>query len=191
MPSSRMPASSTRARSTARMAPAVSIWGSTQANSSPPIRATSSPARHVAVSSRPASSSTASPAWCPNVSLIVLKSSRSMIASVSMWPWRRARSTSPFRRAVNARRFARPVSGSVATSRSSSARVSAFDTAIVASSANAASRRSSAALNADGRAEPAARAPHRWPRVHSGAEMPLRRPASRTSEIESSGATIP
>ena len=102
-----------------------------------------------------------------------------------------ARSTSPFNRAVNARRFARPVSGSVATRRSSSARVSAFETAIVASSAKAARRRSSAVLNAKGRAEPAASAPHRCPRVHSGAAMPLRRPASRTSEMESSGATSP
>lgn len=47
-------------------------------NSSPPMRATKSSARRVECNRCAAARITASPAWCPNPSLIVLTLSRSM-----------------------------------------------------------------------------------------------------------------
>ena len=114
-----------------------------------------------------------------------------MIASASMWPWRRARSTSPLSRFVKARRLASPVRGSVCD------QPVELGAGLGVGDGDGRQLREGGQAALVGGAErgrpadPAVRAPHRRPRVHSGAAMPLRRPASSTSETESSGAASP
>ena len=82
------------------------------ANSSPPKRAAVSLARMLVPRRLPTSSRTRSPAAWPRLSLIVLKSSRSMkMTARPMWS-RRARATAWRTRSANSARFARPVTGS-------------------------------------------------------------------------------
>ena len=100
--------------------------GSSHANSSPPMRAITSDAR-VAERIRAARvRSVRSPSSWPWRSLTSLKWSRSSTATLSGAPVRRACSISASSRASNARRFARPVSGSVSARRVSSSRAAAL-----------------------------------------------------------------
>lgn len=98
-------------------APAASVSGSSNMNSSPPSRATVSCARTAAFSRIASSTSTPSPARCPRESLTSLKWSRSRNISATHWLARRAapRACSP--RSPSRARFGSPVSESKCASR--------------------------------------------------------------------------
>ena len=81
-------------------------------NSSPPMRDTVSTSRTQAHSRRAASSSTASPKRWPNLSLMVLKRSRSTIINATMFWLRLAWISACRRRSSSRRRLGNSVSGS-------------------------------------------------------------------------------
>ena len=85
---------------------------SSRANSSPPRRATASPGPASAASRRPTSHSTWSPAACPWVSLMSLKSSRSTYSTTTSAPVRRRAVRAASSRVSRKTRLPSPVSGS-------------------------------------------------------------------------------
>ena len=101
-------------------APPSSAPGRISANSSPPSRATVSVSRSSAVMRRATSPMRRSPAWCPKVSFISLKRSRSITRRASGVASRRAVRRACSRRSRSRDRFGRPVRVSCSACRSSS-----------------------------------------------------------------------
>jgi len=97
---------------TTRAASADSRSGSTTANSSPPSRATVSPARRQCCMRVPIARSSSSPEPWPSVSFTRLKRSRSTKSSPTCQSLRRACMSACSRRSRKSARFGSPVSGS-------------------------------------------------------------------------------
>ena len=164
-----------RNRSASARAPSAVVAGRSHANSSPPTRAITSDAR-VAERIRAARvRSVRSPSSWPWRSLTSLKWSRSSTATLSGAPVRRACSTSASSRASNARRFARPVSGSVSARRVSSSRAAALAIARPTRFPNFPTRVSASSGRPPGRRLSAPTVPHSTPPTDTGAATALPR----------------